>query len=137
VAARVGVSPNTFRAHYERLLDANAIWSVPELDFARYRGAALARLVLTLAGGADRRRVLAALKSAIPTVMEHPSPEGTPALLSVHVQAASVGELEEWTLAARALPGVVDAEALHPRRFRVYGAWLDQRVQAAIDIAGG
>lgn len=138
LAEDVGVSPNTFRAHYETLLRANALWSVPNLDFTRYTGAVLARLIVVFERGRSRADLARSLKDAGVAIMEHPSPElppDGPALLSAHVQARSAGELEDLALTAQAIPGVIDVEVLHPKRFVVLGDWVDDRIGQALAVA--
>jgi DNA-binding Lrp family transcriptional regulator len=134
LAKRVGVSPNTFHAHYDALVRGGAVWSVPELDFAKWDGAPLARLVVVLAPEASRASCLKALRDIAPDLMPHPTPQpmaGDAAFVSVMVHLPSLGAIEDAALRARALPDVREVEVLYPKSFRVYDAWFEERFPRA------
>ena len=126
----MGVSANTFHAHYDALVRGGAVWSVPELDFAKWDGAPLARLVVALSPGASRAACLKALRDLVPDLMPHPTPQpmsGDATIVSVMVHLPSVGAIEDAALQVRALPDVREVEVLYPKSFRVYGAWVEER----------
>jgi len=141
LARAVGVSPNTFHAHYEALVDGGAIWSLPDLDFTRYEGVVVARLIITLAPEAKRDATMRAVREAVrdpvleTTQPEVQAPDGT-RYLSLMVQSPTVGAAEEAEIAARALPHVREVETLFLRRYRVYTAWAQEQVARMASTSG-
>lgn len=133
LARAVGVSPNTFHAHYEAMVKGNVLWSLPDLDFTRYEGAVVARMILTLSPEGARDVVVRGLRTLVhDPILETTAPEVRDEqgrrLLSLVVQTASVGAAEEAEIAARGLPGVAEVETLFLRRWRVFSAWADEQV---------
>ncbi len=132
LADRVGVGVSTVHARYDTLVRAGAVWSVPNLDFTRWTGAVVARLILELAPGADARHAIARVRDLVGPVFEQTSPDpmpDSPRVVSLGLLAQSPGAVEDALIAARYVAGVTSAEALFLKSFRVYGAWLDEKVQ--------
>lgn len=113
-----GISPKTFSRRYNALVVGRAVWAIPLLNFTRYEGASLARLLVWLGPQADARAVIDRLEAEFPSfiLLEHQSdltdlgPEH-PKLLSVLLRLASPGEVEDAGRVMLEVEGMVDVEA--------------------------
>lgn len=136
VAKNAGVSSRTLRRRYDELLEANAVWSFPVLDFSKYHGAVLARFtaILATSGGTeafvntcqrdlDGMVLWDALEKLAPTTTTvHP-------WVDVFCHLASAGEVEEVKRWMLTLPTVDAVEVSFPRSWFVVEPWFDERVQ--------
>jgi hypothetical protein len=73
-----------------------------------------------------------AARDLVGDVLQHPIPAAPgPPVVPLVLQAASVGAVEDAQVAIASLPEVAEVEVLFPKSFRVYGAWVDERVERA------
>ena len=138
-ARTVGVTSKTFTRRYNRLIRDLAVWSVPQLDFTRYRGATVARFLVWLRPQADSHRVLVRLEGRFPSYILLEDQTGLPdtgsktvRLLSLFLQLSSAGEVEDADRVIREVDGVVDVETYFPRRIYVYADWFAERLERHI-----
>lgn len=142
VAKTAGVSTRTLRRRYGTLLEANALWSFPILDFSNYRGAVLARFTAILhePGGTQGlintcQRELDAMVLWDAFEMLAPSAEADHPWVDVFCHLSSAGEVEEvkrWLLER---PMVDTVEASFPRSWFVVDSWFDERVKPRAEDA--
>jgi DNA-binding Lrp family transcriptional regulator len=133
----VKITPKTFARRYNALIANRAVWSVPRLDFTRYRGATVTRFLLRLSSKANAQHVIDRMEMTFPSfiLLEDQSdlPELGPQsikLLSLFVQFSSPGEVEDAEREMRQMAGVVDVEAYFPRRVYVYDDWFAERLRS-------
>lgn len=130
-ARALGVSAKTMSRRYEALLEANALWYLPVMDFTRTEGTVV-RLILDLEEDADRARVLAAL-DAWPSLFDVTDakrliPQAE--TVDVALWVPNAGAVEDAMRRALDVPGVRAAEATFPRSWRFFGEWVDERLAA-------
>jgi DNA-binding Lrp family transcriptional regulator len=130
------ITPKTFARRYSALIRDRAIWSIPELDFARYRGATVARFLLPLAPNVPAQPILARIEDRFPSFILLEDQSGLPevgahhvSLLSLFVQLASAAEAEDAERAMREMAGVLGVETYFPRRIYVYDDWFSERLR--------
>lgn len=139
VAKTAEVSTRTLRRRYGKLLEANAVWSFPVLDFSRYRGAVLARFTAILSGPGGTKGLVNACQRELEEMvlwdaLEQLAPAAEPEhpWVDVFCHLPSAGEVEEvrrWLLDR---PTVDTVEVSFPRSWFVVSPWFDQRVQARL-----
>lgn len=142
VAKEVGVSRRTLTRRYQRLLDGNALWSFPVLDFTRYTDAVMARFVAILSGAGSSKRFLRLCRSGLPQMVwsvpfQPPAgvEEAPDEWAEVFCHLRSAGEVEDvrrWVLGQPAVTGV---EVYYPRAWFVAGSWFDERIEARLERA--
>ncbi len=135
VAEQAGISTRTLRRRYARLLEANAVWSFPVLDFARYQGAVMARFTAILAESGGTSALVNACQRELEHMVLWDALENlAPALDAEHPwvdvfchlpSAAEVEEVRGWMLA---LAEVDDVEVSFPRSWFVVDTWFDERI---------
>ena len=115
IARHVGVSTRTITTRYGRLLDEQAVWFVPVLDF-RAMAEPVVSLNVLFRTGADREPFARALRRHHPHSIEFVRatfgpvlPDTSGSYFVVVPSAARVEELERWV---RESPGVETVEAL-------------------------
>jgi len=142
-ARKVGIHPRTFSRRYAALIRANAIWSVPLLDFTRYTGAVATRLFVTLGPKAKVGLVARKLRELYPQLMllENPEeveydrsavPPNEGSFLSLLLHQESAGAVEDARTKALELPDVLGVEVLFPRRLHIYRDWFDEHIEQAL-----
>lgn len=145
VANDAGVSRRTLTRRYSDLLDADAIWSFPVLDFTSYRGAVLARFMAVLPDADGATGFVNACKEGLSQMvwwdaLEHVSSEVEmdQAWVDVYCHLASAAEVEEvqtWLLGRDGVQGV---EVFFPKEWFVVSSWFDERVTKKLpDAAPG
>jgi DNA-binding Lrp family transcriptional regulator len=129
------LSPRTFAARYDALVRGNAVWSVPVLDFTRYEGASVARLLIMADRSADTRGILSSIEKKFPTSIvleDHSSVIGSDGppfqIIALFLQRESVGAVEETEAEVRSIPGVKAVQTYYPRRLFVYDGWFRSRL---------
>jgi DNA-binding Lrp family transcriptional regulator len=138
-ARTVGVTPKTFARRYNSLIRDRAVWSIPRLDFTRYRGATVARFLVWLSPESDSQRVLGRLEERFPSYILLEDQSGLPdtgskvvRLLSLFLQLSSAGEVEDADRVIREVDGVVDVETYFPRQVHVYDDWFAERLESQV-----
>lgn len=136
LARRVGVSLSTLASHYQGLVSGHSVWSLPQLDFSRFDGGVLIRLIVVMDRGANIPGLAAAIAREFSEPFFLQSPDGLAtadtlvADLLLHLPA--VARIEDVQVLALSHPGVRDAEILYPRRYRVYTDWARERIAAHV-----
>lgn len=143
VADHAGISRRTLTRRYGELLDANAIWSFPALDFTCYRDAVMARFVVLLPGQAEVPGFVNACQRDLEAMvwwdaMEEISNqvELDEAWVDVYCHlssAAQVEEVERWLLGLDHVSGV---ETFFPRSWFVVAPWFDERIATKLKAVG-
>jgi DNA-binding Lrp family transcriptional regulator len=135
----LGITSKTFTRRYNVLIRDFAVWSVPQLDFSRYRGATVARFLVWLSPRTVSQRVLDRLEERFPSYILLEDQTGLPdvgsksvRLLSLFLQLSSAGEVEDADRAIREVDGVVEVETYFPRRVYVYDDWFGERLENRI-----
>jgi DNA-binding Lrp family transcriptional regulator len=138
-ARAVGITSKTFTRRYNSLIRDLAVWSIPRLDFTRYRGATVARFLVWLSSRTDSHRVLGRLEERFPSYILLEDQTGLPdtgskavRLLSLFLQLSSAGEVEDADRVIREVDGVVDVETYFPRGIYVYEDWFAERLESRI-----
>jgi DNA-binding Lrp family transcriptional regulator len=141
-ARLLGITPKTFARRYGTLIRDTAVWSVPRLDFTRYRGGTLARFIVVLDSAADSQEVLVQIGKRFPAFILLEDQSGLPDLgpervnlLSLFLQLSSAGEIEDAEHAIRGVKGVVNVESFFLRRIYVYDDWLAERLEDSLRSA--
>lgn len=144
VAADAGVSGRTLARRYAQLLEARALWSFPVVDFTRYRGAAMARFVVTLAAGADTRALTRAAAKEVPgLVMAEaldqlvPTNPAVRPWVDIYCHLAAPGEAESVHAWLAARPQVEAVETFFPKAWGVVSSWFEERIERALKQADG
>ncbi|MFZ0891424.1 MAG: Lrp/AsnC family transcriptional regulator [Thermoplasmata archaeon] len=134
-ARTLGITSKTFTRRYNALIRDFAVWSIPQLDFSRYRGATVARFLIWLSPRTVSQSVLASLEQRFPSYILLEDQTGLPdtgskavRLLSLFVQLSSAGEVEDADRVIREVDGVMDVETYFPRRLYVYTGWFGERL---------
>ncbi len=137
IAEDVGVSRRTFTRRYGKLLEAQAVWSVPAFDFSRYEGATLARFSATLSEGADTAHLMNRCRKEVEGALwidslDRVAPGHTYPYTWVDVfcHLPSVGETEQIQMWLMDQPDVQSVECFFPRAWHVVTDWFDERIQA-------
>ena len=143
VAKEAGVGARTLTRRYGELLNANAIWSFPVLDFSHYRGAVMARFVVVLSGPGETPSLINACQRGLrQMVWSEAVADASPTMaadapwVDVYCHLTSAGEVEEvhrWLLG---LPFVKAVEVYFPRSWFVVTSWFDERIQHRIAVTG-
>jgi DNA-binding Lrp family transcriptional regulator len=138
-ARTVGVTSKTFTRRYNSLIRDFAVWSIPQLDFSRYRGATVVRFLVWLRPRTVSQSVLGRLEEKFPSYILLEDQTGLPdtgsktaRLLSLFLQLSSTGEVEDADRVIREVEGVVDVETYFPRRIYVYRDWFAERLESRI-----
>ncbi len=136
VAKDLGVSRSTLTRRYRELLEANAIWSFPVLDFTNYRGAVMARFLVTPTEPARSADLVNACQRELDEMVWWmsledltPTEEDLTPWVDVYCHldaAAAVEEVQTWLLD---LPMVDEVEVFFPRTWYVVDAWFDERIE--------
>ena len=137
LAREVGISTRTFTRRYTKLAERHALWTMPVVDFTKFHGGAVARLLCTTSGGPGARKVAEELRKCFPEMLElhaHRASQAQAPMVDVLLFRPSVGEIEDAQRIALDLPGVKEAEVVFPRRLHAFPYWFDVRVEA---LAGG
>lgn len=135
VAEAAGVSRRTLTRRYGELLDADAVWSFPVLDFTCYRGAVMARFVVTLPDAEAIPALVNTCQRELEEMvswdtMDHVSPDldlpGAWVDVYCHLpSAAQTEEVQTWLLD---LDGVREVEVFFPKAWFVVPSWFDERI---------
>jgi DNA-binding Lrp family transcriptional regulator len=138
-ARRIGITPKTFARRYNSLVRGHAVWSIPRLDFTRYKGATVARFLVWLSPRADTQGVIDRLEKTFPSYILLENQSGlpdlgpkAPRLLSLFLQTTSAGEVEDADRVIREVRGVEGVEMYFPRRTYVYDDWFAERLESCI-----
>jgi DNA-binding Lrp family transcriptional regulator len=135
LAAAARLSGKTVARRYGRLAEGRALWSVPQVDFAGWRGAVFVHLLVHHPAGRGND-VVAAFTSAYPLVIDALAHEGgEEAVRELFVQLPSVAEVERAEALLLGLPGVTEVEVLFPRRFATFPGWFDERLAQVASAA--
>jgi DNA-binding Lrp family transcriptional regulator len=134
LARAVGVSSKTLARRYDRLIRADAVWSIPLLDFSKYSGATLARFIVRTDDSLEPARFLRSIEDRFPShiLLEDHSglpvldPPLTGGLFMLLIQLGSVADAEEAEVAIRDLPGVDGVEVFFPKRLYVFDHWFPE-----------
>lgn len=139
VAARAGISNRTLTRRYARLLEGNAIWSFPVLDFQRYQDAVMARFVVGLSDRAVAPALRNACRRSLPGMVWWDAPaeqllrlDDATAWVDVYCHLATAAEAEsvqQWLLDT---PGVEGVEIFFPKTWFVVPTWWDERIATRI-----
>lgn len=140
VADTLGVSTRTVSRKLEPLLDDGALWSVFELDFRRWTGSCMTRMLVSLEEDADRAGVVEQTQAAVEDVMfinnSVHGPRVSPArwvdLLTPVPSAAGIPEVRR-TLAG--IEGVERVEALIPRGIHAFEHWFQPELRKRVEAA--
>lgn len=136
VAAKLGVSSNTFHTRYSALVASRAIASLPSLDFTKFTGGAVTRLIVSVDGPHVSEALVIAMTRAFATPLSlqtPPAPDADGAhVLDLLLPLASAAQADDALSEVLAVPGVRTAEVLFPRHHHVYPRWMDERLAAAI-----
>lgn len=141
VADVLGVSTRTVSRKLEPLLEEEVLWSVFELDFRRWTGSSMTRLLVTLAEDADRSRVVDEIEAEIEDLMfisnSVHGPQAAPGpwldLLTPLPTAASIPEARR---SVAAIDGIQEVEALVPRGLHVFDHWFQPELRQQAEAAG-
>jgi DNA-binding Lrp family transcriptional regulator len=132
----LAITPKTFARRYNALIRDRAVWSIPRLDFARYRGATVARFLLRLATHTAAQPVLDRMKERFPSFILLEDQSDVPDLgaqhvnlVSLFVQLSSAAEAEDAERGLREVAGVDAVETYFPRRVYVYDDWFSDRLK--------
>ena len=138
-ARGIGITPKTFARRYNALVRDRAVWSIPRLDFTRYKGATVARFLVWLNPRADAQAVIDRLEKTFPSYILLENQSGLPdvgprtaRLLALFLQTTSAGEVEDADRVIREVGGVEDVEMYFPRRTYVYDDWFVERLESRI-----
>jgi DNA-binding Lrp family transcriptional regulator len=138
-ARSIPMSTKAFARRCNALIEDKAIWSIPRLDFSRYRGATVARLLIWLDPKAEAEHVLQRLRNEFPMFILLEDQSGIPnvgshavKLLSVFLQLSTASEIEDVDRSIRGVHGVAAIEIYFPRQNYVYDDWAVDRIQTRI-----
>jgi DNA-binding Lrp family transcriptional regulator len=131
----VGVTPKTFSRRFESLSKDCAVWSIPRLDFTRFRGATVARFVVRLRPAAKSERLLEKMRATFPTFILLEDQSALPELegpgiklLALLLRLESPGEVEDAEREIRRSDEVEAVEVYFPRRIYVYDDWFREHL---------
>lgn len=140
IADHVGVSTRTVSRKLGPLIDGQALWSVFELDFTRWPGACLLRLLVSLAPEAERVAAVKRVREAFPgAVFINNSVQGPRVgptdVIDLLVALPSAARIPDARRAMVRLDGVEAVESLLPRRIHAFGHWFEPRLREKVDQA--
>lgn len=135
VAEEAGISRRTLTRRYAELLDANAIWSFPVLDFTCYRDAVLARFMVLLPDPRAGPGLVNTCQQELEAMvwwdaMDHLSSEVEldEAFVDIYCHLGSAAEVEEVQTWLLGLDGVGEVEVFFPKAWFVVSSWFDERI---------
>lgn len=121
------------------MVNGQAVWYVPVLDFSRYVKAIMTRFIVTLPANTDVgavseriQRVTPGLSHIIDTTKIVPSAGPAPSILDVGALLDSVGQAEDVQRELSTLEAVEEVEVLFPRRVHLYRSWFDEHLETKV-----
>jgi DNA-binding Lrp family transcriptional regulator len=142
IADRVGVSTRTVTRKLQPLVEGDALWSVFELDFRRWTGGCLVRLLASVEDEVDRSTVLDTVGTRFPDAVfinnsVHGPRVGPGDTLDLLVLLPAPARIPEAERSMEDVDGIAEAEVLLPRGIHAFDHWFQPRLREQVARATG